>query len=241
MEIIETVRVEWGRAILLPYHYRRLRRGALTLGIPLKLSQEEFNGIILEKAKGKDGPLLVRFLLKEDGTYQVSTRECKKREEVRLKSVFSVKRCFSLLSPLKTSAGAKVSALALKEAQSLGYEEAITYSVEGFISECGFANIFFVKGEVLFTPSLKTGCLMGTRREFILELCKEMGLTVVEGLFELRELLKADEVFITSAREDACPVVEVDGFKFRKPKGKPLYRRIREIIEWNELKGAKAP
>jgi len=243
MELIETVRVERGRAVLLPYHYERLKRGALALEIPLEISPEEFKELLLWKWEESGGGVkLVRLSVNEEGSISLSARECEKRERVRLKSVYSVKRVFSALSPHKTKEGAEFSRFALKEAKRAGYDEALTYSPEGFVSECAFANIFFVKGGVLFTPGLKTGCLRGTRREFVVNLAREVGIPVVEGFFEVRELLTADEVFITSAREDACPVVEIDGFRLGELPGKPLYRRIREVIEWREFKGgAESP
>ncbi len=244
MELIETVRVERGRAVLLPYHYDRLRRGALGLEFKLPFSEGEFEELLIRKWEEEGGgELLIRFTLKENGSFELSARECRKRERVRLKSIYGVKRCFSAVSPYKTSISARTSALALKEAQKLGYDEALTYSAEGFVSECAYANIFFVKEGVLFTPSLKSGCLEGTRRRFVIETAKEMGVPVIEGLFTVRELLTADEVFLTNAREDACPVVEVDGFKLKELPGKPFYSRIREVIEWREFKakGAQSP
>ena len=242
MELIETVRVERGRAVLISYHYRRLRRGALSLGFPLNLSKQDFEKLLVNRWKEDGGGIkLVRFSLSENGSFSVSSRDCLKRERVRLKSVYSVKRFYSAVSTQKTSTGAEISKFAFEEAKKLGYDEAITYSPEGFVSECAFANLFFFKDGILFTPSLKTGCLRGTRREFILELAEEMGIPIVEGFFKVEELLKADEVFITSAREDTCLVVEIDGFKLKEPQGKPIFRRIREVIEWIEFKGHKAP
>jgi len=241
MELIETVRVERGRVVLLPYHYRRLKRGALELGIPLKISKGEFEELLIWKWKeeGK-GVKLVRFSVGEDGKFSLSARECEKRERVRLKSVYSVKRSFSALSPHKTREGAEFSKVALKEAQRAGWDEAITYCPEGFISECAFANIFFVKDGLLFTPSLKTGCLRGTRREFIIEIAREIGIPIREGFFETKELLTADEVFITSSREDACPVAEIDGYKIAT-RGKPFSSRVREVVEWMEFKAKGLP
>ena len=56
------------------------------------------------------------------------------------------------------------------------------------------ANVFWLKDDQLFTPSLATGCLAGTTREFILENfdCREV--TVATD-----ELRSADSIFVTSA------------------------------------------
>jgi branched-subunit amino acid aminotransferase/4-amino-4-deoxychorismate lyase len=56
------------------------------------------------------------------------------------------------------------------------------------------ANLFWKKGDKIFTPSLETGCLKGTTREFVLE-----NFMVEERKAKLIELEKADEIFLTSA------------------------------------------
>ena len=123
------------------------------------------------------------------------------------------------------------SIFALETAKKAGGDEALLFSVDGFISETAFANIFFVKDGVFYTPSIKTGCLPGTRRTFILDLLKTMGVPCIEGFFTLKELLDADEVFITSARDDAVPVVKIGNKNLKEVNGKRWAERIKEIIK----------
>ncbi len=56
------------------------------------------------------------------------------------------------------------------------------------------SNVFWLKGERLYTPALSTGCLPGTTREFVLE-----NLECDEVEAELDELSDAEAVFLTSA------------------------------------------
>ncbi len=225
--IFETVRIEKGRAVLLSLHFDRLRKGASFLDIPLGLSLEDFAEIILSGCSNDS--CLVRFTLFSDGSYTVSGRPCVKRDSVKLLPLYSVRRNFSPLSLVK-KLDIMDSLYALGVAEKKGYDEAVLFDPCGFLSEAAFANIFFLKGGVLFTPSLKTGCLPGTRRTFLIDLCREMGISVIEGFFRLEELLQADEVFITSAREDAVPVVQIGSFRLSLPKGKPFYQRFKEVI-----------
>ncbi len=238
--LIETVRVERGKVVLLPLHYKRFKESSKLLGLRLELSKRDFEKRALKEALNKEEATLVRFLLKEEGL-TVSSRECLKRQEVKVLADFRFKRSYNLTSGIKTTFKVQQSSLFFKEVKERGFDEGITFSQEGFISECCYSNIFFLKGRTLFTPSLKCGCLKGTRREFVIWLCKEMGMEVIEGFFTLKELLKADEVFITSAREDCCRVVQVGSYKLNEVKGKALSERIREVIEWMEFKGQKAP
>ena len=59
--------------------------------------------------------------------------------------------------------------LALDEARSRGLNEAIRLNERREIAGGCMSNVFWVKGGRIFTPSLNTGCLPGTTREFILE------------------------------------------------------------------------
>lgn len=84
--------------------------------------------------------------------------------------------------------------MSLEKARSLGFDEAIRLNERGEVVSGCMANVFWSAGGKLFTPSLTTGCLPGTTREFILQNtdCKE----VVAGIEELRG---AEQIFLSSA------------------------------------------
>lgn len=96
--------------------------------------------------------------------------------------------------------------LASEEAKSRGFHEAIRLNERGEVASVCMANLFWLKDEKLFTPSLKTGCLAGTTREFVLENleCEE----VETGIEAIRE---ADALFLTSAGIGVVQVAEFDG------------------------------
>ncbi len=84
--------------------------------------------------------------------------------------------------------------LALENAQAKGFDEAIRLNEKGEIVSACMANVFWKKDGAIYTPSLETGCLNGTTREFVLE-----SFTVEERKANLAELNEADEIFLTSA------------------------------------------
>lgn len=103
--------------------------------------------------------------------------------------------------------------LAIKEAKSRGFNEAVRVNERGHIAGGCMSNVFWLKGEKLFTPSLSTGCLPGTTREFVLE-----NLECDEVEADLKELENADAVYLTSAGLGVATVAELDG---RQPAGPP--------------------
>jgi branched-subunit amino acid aminotransferase/4-amino-4-deoxychorismate lyase len=96
--------------------------------------------------------------------------------------------------------------LAYKEARSRGFDEAIRLNEIGQIASASMANVFWLKEGKLYTPSLKTGCLAGTTREFVLEKleCEE-----VETAIE--EINGAEAIFLTSAGLGVVRIADFDG------------------------------
>jgi branched-chain amino acid aminotransferase len=70
------------------------------------------------------------------------------------------------------------------------------------IIESYHSNIFIVKDNILYTPDVDSGCIMGVMRETILGIAKQIEIKVVEveGFVE-KDLLLADEIFLTNAIE----------------------------------------
>jgi branched-chain amino acid aminotransferase len=104
-----------------------------------------------------------------------------------------------------------VAVLAMEEVRRAGAEEALVLDAAGRVVEGTTSNVFFVKDGVLVTPPEDAGILMGITREKILVLAKREGIRVEEKSFFPKELLAADEAFISSSIREIAPVVTVDG------------------------------
>ncbi|MCA1590441.1 MAG: aminotransferase class IV [Acidobacteria bacterium] len=75
----------------------------------------------------------------------------------------------------------------------------------GHVASACTANVFWLRDGQLFTPSLATGCLAGTTREFVLENfeCGELAVGI-------EDLKTADAIFLTSAGLDVVEVAQFD-------------------------------
>jgi branched-subunit amino acid aminotransferase/4-amino-4-deoxychorismate lyase len=115
--------------------------------------------------------------------------------------------------------------MSLDEAKRRGFHEAIRLNERGEVVSACMANLFWTKDGKLFTPSLRTGCLAGTTREYILENieCKE----VEVGIDEIN---RADSIFLTSAGLGIARVREFDGKRLGRGS-----TRNREIIAVRRL------
>jgi branched-chain amino acid aminotransferase len=102
------------------------------------------------------------------------------------------------------------SMLALKEALSCGYDEALLLDAEGYVMEGSGENIFIVREGVLYTPDL-TSALDGITRKTVIALAEEIGLKVIEKRITRDEVYIADEAFFTGTAAEVTPIREVDG------------------------------
>jgi len=102
------------------------------------------------------------------------------------------------------------SMLALREAHRAGFDEAILLTSDGFVADGSGENVFVVRDETLFTPSLVCSILPGITRATVLELARELGYRAEERKLIRSELYLADEVFFTGTAAEVLPIRSVD-------------------------------
>ncbi len=123
------------------------------------------------------------------------------------------------------------------EANAMGVFEAILLNLKGELTEGTTSNIFFVKQGQLYTPSLACGLLPGITRGVVLKLAKLHEIPAHEGRYRPLDLLKAEEVFLTSTTLEVVPVVLLKsaGSSRAHPLGrglsKPITRRLQQLFQ----------
>ncbi len=101
------------------------------------------------------------------------------------------------------------SMMALQEAVSCGYDEALLLDAQGFVCEGSGENFFMVRDGVLYTPEL-TSALEGITRDTVITLARDIGLKVVEKRITRDEVYIADEAFFTGTAAEVTPIRELD-------------------------------
>jgi branched-chain amino acid aminotransferase len=120
------------------------------------------------------------------------------------------------------------SMLALQEALSCGYDEAMLLDTEGYVAEGSGENIFLVRDGVLYTPDL-TSALDGITRRTIFTLADEEGLKVVEKRITRDEVYIADEAFFTGTAAEVTPIREVDNRPIGDGGRGPITQRLQSL------------
>jgi branched-chain amino acid aminotransferase len=125
------------------------------------------------------------------------------------------------------------SVLAAHEAGDRGFDDALFLTMEGWVSECTGANVFFVKKDRVVTNDALSSILPGITRDSVLEICRRQSIDVEVRAFTLAELYDADEVFITGTAAEVTPVREIEARSFKTGAGTfthNLQQRYKDIV-----------
>ncbi|MGR9099348.1 MAG: branched-chain amino acid transaminase [Gammaproteobacteria bacterium] len=120
------------------------------------------------------------------------------------------------------------SILALQEALSTGYDEALLLDHEGYAAEGSGENLFIVRRGVLYTPEV-TSALEGITRDTIMTIAREIGLEVREKRITRDEVYIADEAFFTGSAAEVTPIREMDNRTIGEGKRGPITERLQSL------------
>ena len=229
----ETFCVYTGRSFKLKEHIKRLRSGLdfLQIEYPQELEIEKVWPKIYELLNRNNlhqTKAIVRLQVWRQGGRGYSTESvashysimCSKLNKpdtnsYRLATV-DVKRIpsISLPSQYKFANGLNY-ITAANQAKHKEADDALMTTVDGWISETTIANIFWLKEDVVFTPSEACDILPGITRRIILGLLKnQLNIAVKEGTFGMDEIKKAELVFICNSVKEIVPIAGIDETQF---------------------------
>ena len=110
------------------------------------------------------------------------------------------------------------------ERKELGMDEVILLDDKGFVSEAGSANIFWMKENVFYTPSLSCNCIAGVARRKIIAALEEADIQVIEGEFSTKALLEAERIF-TSNVTGVAYIANLEGLSY-ETRPVPMLERL---------------
>ncbi|GAB6071992.1 aminotransferase class IV [Venenivibrio stagnispumantis] len=220
--VFETFRYKNKLPKTIKEHYERLIEGANFIKIP-KITYEDYIYYIeeaIKKVENKD--LYVKTLLFGEGSAYYPLQSYKSNLLIIIRDFQPVEKPYRLtvapfrvhsLDPLLKikSANYLRNIYGKRYANENGYDDVIILNENDEITETTSANIFWIKGKYLYTPSLDCGVLNGIARRVIIEEGKKQGFVVVEGRFNLKDLKQADKIFLTNALHWIIKVSEVKG------------------------------
>ena len=142
---------------------------------------------------------------------------------------------------VKAAANYQNSRLALLQAKTDGYDDAIMLNQDGSVAEGPGYTLFLVTEDRPMTPSVTSNILEGVTRATLLTLFPEsLGVTVEQREIDRTELYVADEAFFAGTAAEVTPILSID----RRPVGEgvmgPLTATVRDAY-FRAVRDGSAP
>lgn len=219
----ETMPVYGGVPFLLDRHLERLGTSIAALALPAAAGVEELVALVVSAAP----PDHVLRVYRTEQVLVVTAAalpddlEPERARGLRLVSVEL--DAPALLAGVKSTSYAGAFA-ARRLAEREGADDAL-FVANGIVRELPTANVWWRKGEQLYTPTVGPGVLPGVTRSVMLELS-----SATEGEFRLDDLRAADEAFTTSSIREVMPVVALDGQAIGDGRSGPAAARLQAAL-----------
>jgi len=128
----------------------------------------------------------------------------------------------------KATANYANSALIKMQATVDGYAEGIALDESGLLSEGSGQNLFLVRDNVVYTPSLTSSILQGITRDTVLTLARDLGLEVREQPLPREFVYLAHEVFFCGTAVEITPIRSIDKIMVRDGRRGPITAALQQ-------------
>jgi branched-chain amino acid aminotransferase len=110
----------------------------------------------------------------------------------------------------KASGNYANSALIKMQAALDGYGDAIALDESGLVSEGSGQNLFLIRDQVIYTPSINSSILQGITRDSVITIARDLGYQVHEAAVPREMLYLADEAFFCGTAVEVTPIRSID-------------------------------
>ncbi len=210
--LFETIKVT-NRPIDFDIHMDRIFNSIKELKLNIKLEREFIENEILNYIQNNNIINKALRLTVFDEGYNISTRDILYTQDIYIKgfklNISPIKRGNSILYKHKTTNYFE-NIYTKNYANENGFDDGIFLNSQGTILECSMSNIFFIKDDILLTPSSNLPILNGTKKKRIIEACQELNINVEEVEINVNEIHKFDFVFISNSLMGAMKVSQIE-------------------------------
>jgi branched-subunit amino acid aminotransferase/4-amino-4-deoxychorismate lyase len=231
--VFDTLRAYRGNTLLLEQHITRLHSGMEMLGmespndLEIGILRKEL-WKLLEKQQLLHTDAIVRLQVWRDGQrgyhpqgksdihYSITVSACPDNFTTPTLATVDQRRIpsQSMPSTAKFTNGINY-ILAAQSATDKGGDDALMQTVDGFVSETTIANVFWVKGDTIYTPDEECDLIPGITRKIILDILEENNRWKSrQGKYSLDHLYDADAVWICNSVREVLAVKQIDDQDF---------------------------
>ncbi|MDP8267009.1 MAG: aminotransferase class IV [Candidatus Aceula meridiana] len=233
--VFETMRAYSGKIFSIDEHLQRLFQGLKKIDLQSPCSKQEMKSYLqksLTTNKVKNARLRL-MVWQGKGRMRISIAAFSYKPFSKRKYTQGFKVLFSDIRRDEKAVTSRIKSvnylpllMAQRKAKARGADEAILLNRRGFITEGSKTNIFFIKNNVLYTPSLRCGCLKGITRQIILKIARLKEIKCKQVMATPESLLEADEAFLTNSLVEIMPLTFAQGKPVGSGKVGPLTKQF---------------
>ena len=248
--LFETIKMKNGKLLFEDEHFARLWKGmkVLEFDIPkhftVEVLQKEISA--LAQKNGHEGAARIRLnIIRGDGglydaknhlpayiiqSWPLAQGNGEWNSNGLVLGIYeAAKKSCDILSNLKHNNYLPY-VLAALTAKKEKWNDAIVLNTHGRICDTTIANIFIIKDNMVYTPSLQEGCVAGIMRRAVIQNLLESNWQVVEKEIAITDLLEAEEVFLTNSMYDIRWVQRIGDIVYQNGMTQKIFSTIQPTI-----------
>ncbi len=218
--LFETILSYGTNIYLLEEHIQRITEGMSVMGMNVPLwfrvdfLRNKIERLLNKNNITKTGRIRLSVFRNEGGLYTPTNNDisyCIEAEKLEHEAFVINKGSYSvdifegiqkhpnILSPYKTgNSSIFIMAGIWKNQENLN--DCLILNTNGYLCESISSNIFLVKNNTLYTPSVKSGCVNGIMRNFLINICSRNGIKTIESdNLCINDIMNSDELFLTNS------------------------------------------
>jgi len=251
------IRLHNKKLLFLKEHTERLFDDAKIISLKIPISKKNFGELIYKTVKKNKmiSDVHIRVIISrgvkstpyQDPSFTISPPtvviipEYKKPDEsvykkgLILKTVKIMRGHKNVQDPTLNSLSKLNCILACIEAKKKKADEALMFDINGNIATNNSTHFFYIKNNIVITSTGKF-CVKGITRKNIIDICKVNNIEVIQKNFKLKDVMNADEAFVTGTFANIIPVRQINSKKFKINKSNmSLYLRKLFISKINKI------
>ena len=229
------IRLHNGKLLFLKDHLQRLYDDAKAISLKIHVNKKELTKYLIQTVKKNKmlSDVHIRLIISrgikstpyQDPSFTISKPtiviipEYKKPDEklykkgLILKTVKTIRGPKNVQDPVLNTLSKLNCILACIEAKKNNADEALMHDINGNIATNNSTHFFFIKDNKVYT-STGNYCVKGITRKNVIDICKANKIKVYQKNFKLKEVMKADEAFVTGTFANIIPVKKINNKKF---------------------------
>ena len=229
------IRLHNGKLLFLTEHLQRLYDDAKAISLKIHVNKKELTKYLIQTVKKNKmlSDVHIRLIVSrglkstpyQDPAFTISKPtiviipEYKKPDDklykkgLILKTVKTIRGPKNVQDPVLNTLSKLNCILACIEAKKNNADEALMHDINGNIATNNSTHFFFIKDNKVYT-STGNYCVKGITRKNVIDICKSNKIRIYQKNFKLKDVMKADEAFVTGTFANIIPVKKINNKKF---------------------------